>query len=208
MGFYSNVNEDMINLRKIYEQQKKQRALKNGNRILNQTHDMKAAETLSPKTKKLEEVKESSQNLGDVIKKNIQQKQPQPSENIKPNLQNSQSQTPKLVSTSDEVVKTFSKTNDSKSFFKEKRDAEGKFSWGGKKVIQSGRNRVEINSEDYNLTPEIQRPFNETRYSFNNIDMGDENVLTFDRILNSLNYDSSKDSNSKRTKSIENDLRK
>ena len=38
--------------------------------------------------------------------------------------------------------------------------------------------------------------------------MHDENVLTFDKILNSLDYDPSKDSNSKRTKSIENDLKK
>ena len=38
--------------------------------------------------------------------------------------------------------------------------------------------------------------------------MDDESVLTFDKILDSLNYNPSKDSNSKRTKSIESDLRK
>ena len=38
--------------------------------------------------------------------------------------------------------------------------------------------------------------------------MDDESVLTFDKILDSLNYDPSKDSNSKRAKSIKNDLKK
>ena len=52
MSIYSNVTEqDLINLRKLAEQQKEQRALKI-NRILQQTHDIKLAESLSPITKK------------------------------------------------------------------------------------------------------------------------------------------------------------
>ena len=44
MSIYSNVTEqDLINLRKLAEQQKKQRALKTKNRILKQTHDVKLA---------------------------------------------------------------------------------------------------------------------------------------------------------------------
>ena len=39
------------------------------NRNLKQTHDIKLAESFLPFTKKLDEVKESTQNLGDVIKK-------------------------------------------------------------------------------------------------------------------------------------------
>ena len=60
MSKYSNVNEqDLINLRKLAEQQKNQRALKIKNRILKQTHDIKVAESLSPITKKVDEVKET-----------------------------------------------------------------------------------------------------------------------------------------------------
>ena len=41
MSIYSKVTEqDMINLRKLAEQQKKQRAIKIKNRILKQTHDI------------------------------------------------------------------------------------------------------------------------------------------------------------------------
>ena len=79
MSIYSNVTEqDLINLRKLAEQQKEQRALKIRNEILKQTHDIKLAESLSPITNKLDEtskklgdvIKESTQNLGNVIKEN------------------------------------------------------------------------------------------------------------------------------------------
>ena len=52
MSVYSTVTEeDLINLRKLAEQQKNERALKIKNRILKQTHDDKLAESLSPITK-------------------------------------------------------------------------------------------------------------------------------------------------------------
>ena len=53
MSIYSNVTEqDLINLRKLAEKQKNQRADKIKNRILKQTHDIKLAESLSPIPKK------------------------------------------------------------------------------------------------------------------------------------------------------------
>ena len=69
MSIYPNVTkQDMINLRKLAEQQKNQRVLKIKNRFLKQTHDKKLAESLSPITKKLDEVKETTQKIGDLIK--------------------------------------------------------------------------------------------------------------------------------------------
>ena len=68
MSVYSYVTEqDLINLRKLAEQQKNQRALKIKNRILKQTHDIKLAESLSPITKRIDEVKETTEKLRDVI---------------------------------------------------------------------------------------------------------------------------------------------
>ena len=62
MSIYSNVTEqDLINLRKLAEQQKEQRALKIKNRILKQTHEVILTESLSPITKKLDEVNKSTQ---------------------------------------------------------------------------------------------------------------------------------------------------
>ena len=65
MSIYSNVTEqDLINLRKVAEQQKEQKTLKIKKRILKQTHDIKLAESFSPITKKLEE---STEKITGVI---------------------------------------------------------------------------------------------------------------------------------------------
>ena len=54
MSIYRNVTEtDLINLRKLAEQQKNQRAEKNKIGILKQTHDVKLAESSSPVTKQI-----------------------------------------------------------------------------------------------------------------------------------------------------------
>ena len=84
MSIYCNVTEqDLINLRKQAELQKNQRAEKIKKRILKKTHDVKLAENLSPITEKLDEVKKSTQELGDFIKKS-QPKTPQPAIEITP----------------------------------------------------------------------------------------------------------------------------
>ena len=69
MIIYSNVTEqDLINLRKLAEQQKNQRAEKIKNRILKQTHDINLAEALSTITRKSDEINKSTKKLGDVIR--------------------------------------------------------------------------------------------------------------------------------------------
>ena len=52
LSIYSDVTEqDLINLRKIAEQQKNQRSLKIKNRILKETPNINLVESLSPITK-------------------------------------------------------------------------------------------------------------------------------------------------------------
>ena len=57
----------MINLRKLAEQQKNQRAEKFKSRILKQTHDEKLAESFSPITKNLGDVNESTKKLDEIV---------------------------------------------------------------------------------------------------------------------------------------------
>ena len=72
MSIYSKVTEqDLINLRKLAEQQKNQRAFEIKNRILKQTHDVKLAESLSPITKKLDTINEIIKNLGNGTKESF-----------------------------------------------------------------------------------------------------------------------------------------
>ena len=60
MSIYSNgAEQGLINLRKLAKQ-KNQRALKIKNRILKKTHDIKLADCLSPTTKKLDTINEST----------------------------------------------------------------------------------------------------------------------------------------------------
>ena len=72
MSIYSNITkEDLINLRKLAEQQKDQRAEKIKNRIIKQTHDIELAESLSPITKKLDNINKSSKQLSEIVKKPV-----------------------------------------------------------------------------------------------------------------------------------------
>ena len=69
MSVNFNVTEQyLIILRELAELQKNQRAHKIKNRILKQTHDVKLAESLSPITKKLSEVTESTQKIEEIVK--------------------------------------------------------------------------------------------------------------------------------------------
>ena len=88
MSIYSSVTEqDLSNLRELAEQQN-QRALKFKNGILKQTHDFKSAESLSPIRKKLDEVKETTEKLGNVIKEsNSENETPQLAIENTPNRQ-------------------------------------------------------------------------------------------------------------------------
>ena len=104
----------MITLRKLAEQHKNQRAKKIKNGTPKQTNIIKLAKSLSPIAKKLDEVKKSTQEVGETIKKS------QPSQNIKTFLQNSRSQTPAKENTniSRSLLDTLAFMKTSKSFFK------------------------------------------------------------------------------------------
>ena len=159
MSIYSNVTEqDFINLRKLAEQQKNQRAEKIKSKILKQTHDIKLAESLSPITKKLDEVNKATQEVGEIIK------QSQPSQNIKTILQNSQSQTPAIENTnlSRSLLDTlaFMKTN--KKFFK-LTDDDGKVYWNEVLNNPFGDNRISIKDREYDISPNIQAYFTNTK---------------------------------------------
>ena len=70
MSIYSNVTEeDLFILRKLAEQYKNQRAEKIKNKFLKQTHDIKLSESLSPITKKIDTINESTKQLGEKVKK-------------------------------------------------------------------------------------------------------------------------------------------
>ena len=164
MSNYSNVSEqDLIKLRKLAEQQKEQRALKIKNRILKQTHDIKSAESLSPITKKLDEtsdnsknvIKESTQNLGNVIKENNTpqlaiENTPQPA------IENNDG-----VAYDVQLENTLNNMKDNTGFFKTIYDSGHGWMLNNHPVKMLGGTEVEIKENKYNITKGIQKIFND-----------------------------------------------
>ena len=175
MSIYSNVTEqDLVNLRKLAQQQKNQRALKIKNRILKQTHDVKLAESLSPITKKLDEV-------GEIVKKS------QPSQHIQTILQNSGSQTPAIdnTATSQSLRDTLSFMKKNNNFFKLEQDGDKVF-WKNTPIIPLGGNRISIDDEEYDIKPNIQNYFTKTYLTTKH--MSNEDKLTIYDILTAVGF--------------------
>ena len=179
MSIYSNVTEeDMINLRKLAEQEKNKRVLKIKNRILKQTHDIKLAESLSPITKKLDDVNETTRDLGDVIKI---------SKPETPLLAIANTQTPAIenTSTSQSLRDTLSFMKKSKKFFKLKQNANEVF-WNKTPIKALGDNRISIKVEEYDIKPNIREYFTNTRQTTKNMD--NEDKLTVYHILKNIGF--------------------
>ena len=159
MSVYSNVTEqDLINLRKLAEQHKNQRAEKIENRILKQTLDVKLAESSSLFTEKVDEVNKSTQEVGEIIKK------AQPSQNIKTILQNSQSQTPALenITGAKSLRDTLAFMKQSNKFFKLKERPDGRVYWNSVRIKPVRENTIDTFGREYDVTPSIQQYFRKT----------------------------------------------
>ena len=170
MSIYSNVTEeDMINLRKLAQQQKEQRAEKIRNKILKQTHDIRLAESLSPITKKLDEVKETTKELGDVIKY---------SKPEKPQLAIANTQTPAIENTtvSQSLRDTLAFMKTSKNFFKLEQNGNKVFR--NKTPIKAlGENRISINEKECDIKPNIQNHFTNRRLTTKHMDNDDKSTV-------------------------------
>ena len=166
MSIYSNVTEqDLINLRKLAEQQRKQRALKIRNKFLKQTHDKKLAESLSPITEKLDEVNKTTQESLSPITKPLA-KLDKKSEVIDGNTQ-----TPAIENTniSRSLLDTLAFMKTSKNFFKLTEDG-GKVFWNDDYIEPLGDNRIRIKDRKYDISPDIQAYFTNTKLTTNFLD--------------------------------------
>ena len=179
----------MINLRKLAEQQKNQRALKIKNRILKQTHGINLAESLSPITKKSDEVKKFTQKLGEIVKEsntpqiaidNTHSALPIENEQIQPGL---------IYDTS--LENTLSKMKNNIGLFNIEDRDNGDIIWKRFRVEKVGCNELKINESFYDITPGIQKVLTDT----SNIPMkklNDQDREKFINILESLDFENYK----------------
>ena len=190
MSIYSNVTEqDMINLRKLAQQQKEQRAIKIKNRILKETHDIKLAESLSPITKKL---KKSTKKISEVIKEsnseneNNQEIVPveieSEDENIQPNLR----ALPNSSLFSDQMTKTLGRLMSSANSLKIKSTSSGA-TIHGVPIYTLGGDTIKIKDNVYDLTPEIYKALSYTGYDGKTM-KNENDILMLNNIIRDLGY--------------------
>ena len=157
--------KDSKNLRKLAEQQKNERALKIRNKILKQTHDIKLAESLSPITKKLNELNKTTQESLPPITKQLA-KLDKKSEIIDGNTQ-----TPaiEIANISRSLLDTLAFMKTSKIFFKLTEDGVNVY-WNGEQIEPPGDNRIRIKDREYDISPDIQAYFTNTKLTTNFLD--------------------------------------
>ena len=168
MSIYSDVTEqDLDNLRKLAQQQKEQRALKIKNRIIEKTHDVKLAESLSPITNKLDEtskklagvIKESTQNLGNVIKEN---NTPQLAiENI-PIHQPIEDNEGRVYGV--QLENTLNKMADNTGFFKTHYDQQRGWMLNNIPNKSPGGTKIQVDENEYDLTKGIRNVLTKKTY--------------------------------------------
>ena len=183
MSIYSNVTEqDLTNLRKLAQQQKEQRARKIQNRILKQTHELKLAESLSLITKKLDDVNKTTQESLSHVTKQLA-KLDKKSEVIDGNTQ-----TPAIENTniSRSLLDTLVFVKTSKIFFKLAEDG-GKEYWNGDYIEPLGDNRIRIKDREYDISPDIQAYFTNTKLTTNFLDNFEKETVF--EILKDVGFD-------------------
>ena len=174
----------MINLHKLAEQETNQRAPKIKNRFLKQTHDIKLSESLSPITKKLDEVKKSTQKLREIVQE-TQQKTPQLV--IKNTPHHQPIERIEGVIYDVELENSLIKTKDNTAFFKTYHDPKLGWMWNGYPIKILDKFEVKIKIKKYNITPGIQKVF--TKQSYNTIkSKNDMDKVVFREILQQTDY--------------------
>ena len=192
MSIYSNVTEqDLINLRKLAEQQKEQRAPNIKNKILKQTHDIKLAESLSPITNKSDE---TSKKLGDVIQKSTQNLGNVIKENNTPELAIENTPTIQPIEKKEGVMYDIDLENTLKNidknnigFLKTYRDPQRGWMLNNHPIKMLGGTKLKVYDKKNNITPGIQKVFTDTSYNTAK-SMSDTEKLVFRDILQNTDY--------------------
>ena len=151
---------------------------------------MKLAESLSPITNKLDEVNETSQNLGEINKKSKP-------ETLQPAIENTQQQLRRKNDQDDtqpgilydvSLKNTLTNRKDKqKGFFKIKKDQNAQRFCNGIPVEISSDSRIATKGKDFIITPNLQNDFTDTSgKSLKKLDKTE--TLTNKQLLKTLNY--------------------
>ena len=195
MSIHCNVTRQYLNnLRKLAEQQKHQRALKNKNRILRQTHDNKLTEPLSPVTKKLNTNTESANHLSEVNRKSTQELGDVTRESI---YEDDIKTLPYSSKFNDSMWNMISSLMRGKNSLTITQDEFGRANILGVPIQISGADTIKVNENIYELTPEIYEALSDARYTCQNM-KNENDILMMYNIIRVLKYTNDGDRESKR----------
>ena len=152
--------EDLMIVCKLAEQQKKQRAPKIKNTILQQTHDVKLAEPLSPINKELDEVKECTRKLREVVEEGITPRLAMENTHNALPIKNKQIHPGVIYNTALENTIIIIKNNN--DFFNIEERDNGYIFPNVFPVEKMGGDKFKTNEKIYDTTPEIQKVLNDT----------------------------------------------
>ena len=184
MSIYSNVTEkDLENLRKLADQEKNELALKIKNRILKQTHDVKLAESLSPITKELDTINDSTKQITDTIKES--------------NSNDKIKSLPNSSKYSNSMKQMIGSLMNSRNSLKITQDELGRANILGVPIQISENNTMKIKENVYELTPEIYKALTYTSYTGDTM-KNENDVLMMYNIIRDLSYNGIGDRDSKR----------
>ena len=147
-------------LRELAEQQKNQQAEKIKHRILKQTHDVKLAESLSPISKILDQVKKSTQEIAEIVKETN-------------TLQLAIENTTGTRSLRDAL--SFMKQ--SRNFFKPEERPDGNVYWNDLRNKPVGENRINIVGKEYDITPSTHYCFTKTSSTIKSLNNSDKETV-------------------------------
>ena len=160
MSIYSNVTEkDLDNLRKLADQQENERAPKIKNRILKQTHDIKLAESLSPITKKLDELNKSAQKTLSPINEKLD------------NINESTQKVGDIIRDSNAIPSillkdTFKSLSEASNSLKLNKDKDGDMSILGTPIKSLGGDKILVNDNNiYEFNSEIHKALSNSSYT-------------------------------------------
>ena len=123
------------------------------------------AESLSPITKKLDEVKETSEKIGDAIKESQPQTPKLAIETSQPQIpiENNQDDTQPGVFYDVSLENTLTNMkNEQKGFFKIREDKDGQRYWNGIPIQTSHDSIVEVKGKTFNVTTNLHNVFADT----------------------------------------------
>ena len=138
---------------------------------MKQTHDVRLAESLSPITKKLDEVRDD-----------FKESKPET-----PQLAIANTQTPAIENTrvSNSLRDTLSFMKKSNNFFKLDQIGNEVF-WNNNHIKALGDNRISINNQDFDIKPNIQNYFTNTKLTTKR--MNNEDKLIIYDILKNVGF--------------------